>query len=566
MWKIASKLRLISIILLISVAFLNFLYLSRVEKALRESELLGASAIGETVSFLFKTRVQSLLVTLHSLNYARIPISGEGALEEWLLVLYRAYSPLVLLAGFIDEGGRVVETYPRDDSLKGKDVSSWRPFKMVKLSRVSFIGERITTSWGKEGIGVFVPLFGEDRAFKGVFFYIYDYHILTDALRSFLESSKSPWNFIMLDGEGNLIYGDEKIASSLLKEEWGKGGSFEFNFKEYLFLHFNVPLAVASDWHLFLYAPVHLLSRNLINLFFLKYLPIALAILISFFIYYFHKRVPKKIVKEGGKEPLKVKETSLEEGEREESLPIAKEEDLRRVFPGALLELDTALNVLYFKGLEPHLEEIDRESLKRLVRDGGGYIKLGERTYYFRVVPKEGGFFLFGEDRAREKALLDTLLNNLDHLLVGRLLKSGCDPQRVGEFLLSEEDRFKRVNLRELLSDLKGKLSLRLRLELKGDIPSPWINPLYLKRLLLYVILRLLESGKDVLVEATYLRDKADVSLKVSLLEGAVYLSGDEVGSLLLNSLALRGGVKRVTLIEGGVALELPLYPELGEK
>jgi len=69
-----------------------------------------------------------------------------------------------------------------------------------------------------------------------------------------------------------------------------------------------------------------------------------------------------------------------------------------------------------------------------------------------------------------------------------------------------------------------------------------------------------------VLVEATYLRDKAAVSLKVSLLEGAVYLSGDEVEALLLNSLALRGGVKRVTLIEGGVALELPLYPELGEK
>ncbi|KUK13431.1 MAG: hypothetical protein XD52_1287 [bacterium 42_11] len=571
LFKIAPKLRALSIVLLLSIALGNFFYLRGLEEDLKKNEVLGASVLSETVSFLFRTRIGSLVVMLHSLNYADIPLSKEDLLKEWLLVLYRAYGSFVLLSGFIDENGKIVATYPKDETLEGRDVSSWRAFKVVKGSRISFIGGRISTYGGKDGIGVFAPLFGEKREVKGVLFYVYNYHILNDALRDFLRSSGKPWDFLILDGEGNLFYGKREVADAVKEKEWGRTGSFKLDGVDFSFVHTHIPLGVASDWHLFLYAP----SRSLLGGFgsaisFLKYAILVIAVLISFAIYYFHRGEGKP--NKGRIEKLREGEVSVEgetgtslekeEGEEEGN----REREIEEVFPGTLLKLSPTLEIVYAKGIRGDLREIDKEELKKMVIDGEGTLKAGDRVYFFKVAPLEdGGFLLFGEDRTREEGLVETFIKNIDHLLLGKLSAMGKDFKDAKEVLPLEENKAKRIKLNSFLLSLKERLPFDIKLELGDLLPSPWVNPLYLRRLLLFLILKIKESNGEVALKTGYIREKAVVTLSVCI-EGVSKLFEDEdVDLFLYKTLASRSGIKIEFLSEGCVLMELPIYSDLGE-
>lgn len=562
MRKLSIKVRTLLLILLFSATFLSLFYLNKLEGSLREREISGASTLADTLSFLFRGRIQSLLVMLHSLNYVRMPSLEEGFLRDWLLVLYRAYEPFVHLAGFVDKDGRVVATHPKDVELEGKDISSWKAFKVIRSARISYVGEFITTSAGKRGIGVFAPVFDEERNFRGIFFYVYDHEVLIGALKEYLKAIKSSWMPLILDSNRNLIFGDERIANSLLESEMERMGSLNIGGVNYLFVRSQIPLSVTADWHLFLYAPAHSLRIGGMVVFLLvKVFLISMAIIIALMTLVSPEKVKEEIspadILELEEKP-DVQEDMVSEGEE-------PSQDMRDLFPGILIELNGALDVLSVRGERIPLEDIDRDGLKELVKKGEGILKIGEKTIFFKVVhSKEGGFLLFGEDKTKERALLKTLENNLISLLSGELLKRGKDAERIKEVLLLERNSFGRVNLRDLLFEIKDKLfPEELEIYLEEFLPLPWVNPAYLKGIILMVLLRACE-GKRFIAKASYLKGNSSVSLKFCV-KGVDKLFKEEPELSILNSLASDCGIKlKVSECLGGeacVEMELPIYP-----
>lgn len=565
MFKLGSKIRLISLILLISVTLLSLFYLNKLENDLKDSEVLGASVLADTLSFLFKSRIQSLLVMLHSLNYVQLTSLEEHPLRDWLLVFYRAYEPFVYLVGFIREDGKVLATYPKDESLEGKDVSSWKSFRTVKGARISYVGEFITTSGGKRGIGVFAPLFDGERNIRGVFFYVYNYEVLTDALVKYLKALKSPWAPVIVDSDGRLIFGDEKIASVLSEAVMERTKSFSVGGVEYLLVHSSIPLSITSDWHLFLYAPTSSLGTVIgRSSLLIKALLLLVTVVITLVVLFFHRgireerRVFPEIVDFDEEE-----EVELPQHDKLES----EETPLRELFPGVVIELDGALEILSIRGEDIAIESIDKERIKDIVKRGEGVLDLLGRTFFFKVVStKDGRFLLFGEDRTKEKNLLKALEDNLLFLISGRLLRDGKEPEKVKRVVLSAKDAFGRVSLNDLLLELKEGLSLgELELKLEDGLPSPWLNPAYVKGILLTFLLRAIERGGKVIAEARYLKDKVSVSLRLCVQGTPKLFKEGDMELSIINSLALKSGIRLKVLDdlkeEYCFEMELPIYP-----
>ncbi|MCS7232920.1 MAG: cache domain-containing protein [Synergistetes bacterium] len=568
--QMGLKIRIFSLTLLISITILSFFYINKLERDLREREILGASVLVDTVTFLFRSRIQSLTVMLHSLNYIQLPALEDNSLRDWLLIFYRAYEPFVYLSGFVDRNGKVLMTYPKDDALEGKDISSWRSFKTVKAARIGFIGETITTSRGDKGIGIFAPVFDEGKGFRGAFFYVYNYQVLIDALSRYLKALKVPWNPLLVDSDGNVILGDEKVAKVLLEEAMEKVKSTKLDGIEYISVYSHVPLGVTLDWHFFLYAPLSSLGRELrpFSLFLKTSLTLVTAI-ITAVVLIFHRRRERESVSFPEIVELKeeVKPVELEESRDRDPL-----EELRELFPGVIIELDRTLDVVSIKGEHIPPEGLDKEEIKRLVKKGEGTLRVGERVFLLRVAPlRRGGFLLFGEDKTKEEAIFKAIEDNLVYFLSGRFLKEGKDSERIKEVILSERDSFGRVSLNKLLLDLKDKLSFEeLELRLEDFLPSPWINPLYLKGVILALLLKVMDGKGKPIIETRYLKEKTMVSLKLYA-QGIFKLFGErDPEFFILSSFALKGGMKLRLLERPGeetcVEIELPIYPFLDEE
>ncbi len=630
--KIFVKLLYFVLIIFLGVGLLY--YVSNLERKFYEEEIQDSKGILEAIAYPLTDMIHALTESLYSASQLLTAFDLQGEeLKEVLMSLYRAHERSVYLVGKVSKDGIVTDTYPLEPEMINRDLSGRLAFKRVQVYRIATVGDVFFLSGGRNGIGIYVPLFKEKAVFDGALFCIVDYKaMLFDVLDPLLSSFSTPWHYLVLDDRGVILLGGESIGKIftplacygvrirdfgyLLHRLFSGESEGALELKEvggdvWQFSYRRISLGTGSNWYVLLYAlRDEMLGESRSIFLFLRISVIALMVASSFMILYFHRKereLPEKAefssphessveVDFLRKEVMELSE-SLEKSEAKRRRIKEILEKSQKLFPGLLIEVDSSLRILSASdsvrdmGFDPeelkgkNLLEVltpdERKSIKVVIKDLEGELRIRGKVYHLKLGALENGRFLFvgtdiTEQRKKEErleeswrlAILGEALASVVHDIaqpisaikasVYFLKKKLADKTpEMKERLQSIEENLKRVdsilahlrdfasggrqlsmerfNLNDLIKDvIKGIVfpkiegsGIELRLDLAGDLPYLRGDPHRIEEVLVNLLSNAVSAvekapKKVITVRTRYLRDKAAVLLEVSDTGGGV--------------------------------------------
>ncbi len=453
-------------------------YVSNLERKFYEEEIQDSKGILEAIAYPLTNTIHALKESLYSASQLLTAFDLRGEeLKEVLMSLYRAHERSVYLVGRVSKDGIVTDTYPLEPEMINRDLSGRLAFKRLQVYRIPTVGDVFFLSAGRNGVGIYVPVFKERAVFDGALFCIINYKaMLFDVLDPLLLSFSTPWHYLVLDDRGVILLGGKGIGKVftplacygericdfryLLHRLFSGESEGVLELKEvggdvWQFSYRRIPLGTGSNWYVLLYALRDKMLGESRSIFLVLRISIVVLMAVSsLMILYFHREErefpeeaelssPHESSVEVDSLRKRVTELSesLKKSEKERQRIKEVLEKSQKLFSGLVVEVDSSLRILSASdsvrdiGFDPeelkgkNLLEIfapdERKSIKIVIKNLEGELRIKGKVYQLKLGALENGRFLFvGTDVTEQRKKEERLEESWRLAILGEALAS----------------------------------------------------------------------------------------------------------------------------------------------